>query len=411
MPTLLERFLRYVRIDTQSDESSDTSPSTLKQLDLCRLLAEECRALGLDDVSLAENGIVMATIPASVTHSAPMIVWNSHVDTSPEFSGTHVKPVLHWNYDGADIVLPADRNRVIRVRENPELAALKGTTIITTDGTTLLGGDDKAGLAVIMAAAERLMADRSIPHGPVRLLFTVDEEIGRGIKGLDFEKLGGVCGYTLDSGGSARIDTETFSADGATVTVTGINTHPSVGKGAMVNAIRILSEFVTHLPVDHLTPETTDGREGFIHPYVIEGGVAQASLRLILRDFDTPRLADYAALLEEIAAKLRLKHPRATIEVATRKQYRNMRDGMEKEPRAIPKAVEAVRAAGLEPILDIIRGGTDGALMTEAGLPCPNLSCGQHNPHSPLEWASLDEMEKSVEVLVQLAIAWGKEQA
>jgi len=409
--TLLERFLRYVRIDTKSDESSESSPSTLKQLDLCRLLVEECKALGLDDVSMAENGIVMATIPKTVPHDAPMIVWNSHVDTSPEFSGTNVKPVLHWNYDGTDIVLPGDRSRVIRVAENPELTALKGTTIITTDGTTLLGGDDKAGVAVIMAAAEQLMADRSIPHGPVRVLFTVDEEIGRGIKGLDFEKLGGVCGYTLDSGGSARIDTETFSADGATVTVTGINTHPSVGKGAMVNAIRILAEFITHLPVDHLSPETTDGRDGFIHPYVIEGGVAQASLRLILRDFDTPKLAEYAALLEEVAEKIRRKYPRAKVEVATRKQYRNMRDGMEKEPRAIPKAIEAVKAAGLEPILDIIRGGTDGALMTEAGLPCPNLSCGQHNPHSPLEWASLDEMEKAVRVLVQLAVAWGKEKA
>ncbi|HVJ69550.1 MAG TPA: peptidase T [Caulifigura sp.] len=411
MPTLLERFLRYVRIDTKSDESSESSPSTLKQLDLCRLLAEEVKALGLEDISLAENGIVMATIPKTVAHDAPMIVWNSHVDTSPEFSGTNVKPVLHWNYDGGDIVLPGDKSRVIRVSENPELAPLKGTTIITTDGTTLLGGDDKAGVAVIMAAAERLMADRTIPHGPVRVLFTVDEEIGRGIKGLDFQKLGGVCGYTLDSGSSARIDTETFSADGATVTVTGINTHPSVGKGVMVNAIRILAEFITHLPADHLSPETTDGRQGFVHPYVIEGGVAQSSLRLILRDFDTPKLAEYAALLEEIAEKMRAKYPKAKIEVATRKQYRNMRDGMEKEPRAIPKAIEAVKAAGLEPVMDIIRGGTDGALMTEAGLPCPNLSCGQHNPHSPLEWASLDEMEKAVNVLVQLAIVWGKEEA
>ncbi len=322
-----------------------------------------------------------------------------------------MKPVLHWNYDGGDIVLPGDRNRVLKIDENPELKGLQGTTIITTDGTTLLGGDDKAGVAVIMDAAQKLMADRSIPTGPIRLLFTVDEEIGRGIKGLDFEKLGGVCGYTLDSGGAARIDTETFSADGATVTVTGRNTHPSVGKGAMVNAIRILSEFVTRLPVDHLSPETTDGREGFIHPYVIEGGVAEASLRLILRDFDTPRLAEYAALLEGIAAELRAKFPRARIEVATRKQYRNMRDGMQKEPRAIPKAIEAVKAAGLEPVLDIIRGGTDGALMTEVGLPCPNLSCGQHNPHSPLEWASLDEMEKASAVLVQLAIAWGRETA
>lgn len=409
--TLLDRFLRYVVIDTKSDEASPTTPSTAKQLDLSRMLEQECRDLELDDVSCDEHGIVMATIPATVTHAAPMIVWNSHVDTSPEFTGTHVKPIAWIDYKGQDLVLPGDPSRVIRVSENPELNDLIGATIITTDGTTLLGADDKAGIAVIMSAAAKLMKDRSIPHGPVRICFTVDEEIGRGIKTLDFQKLGGVCGYTLDSGGSARIDCETFSADGATVTVTGINTHPSVGKGAMVNAVRILSQFLSRLPTDRLSPETTADREGFIHPYHIEGGVAKSSARLILRDFDTPKLKEYAALLEGIAEELRKEHPRATIEVDVRKQYRNMRDGLEKEPRAIAKAVEAVKAAGLEPTLDIIRGGTDGALMTEAGLPCPNLSCGQHNPHSPLEWACLDEMWKAERILVQLAIAWGRERA
>lgn len=407
--SLLDRFLRYVRIDTKSDEASSTSPSTLKQLDLSRMLAEECRSLGLADVSIDERGIVMATIPATVGHTAPMIVWNSHVDTSPEFTGTNVQPVVHRNYAGGDIVLPGDPSRVIRIEGNPELDDLKGGTIITSDGTTLLGADDKAGIAVIMTAAEQLMADRSIPIGPVRVCFTVDEEIGRGIQGLDLKKLGGVCGYTLDSGGAGRIDGETFSADGATITVQGANTHPSVGKGVMVNAVRILSQFLSRLPTDHLSPETTDGREGFIHPYHIEGGVAQASARLILRDFETPRLKEYADLLEQIAAELRRAHPRAVIRVDVRKQYRNMRDGMDKEPRAIAKAIEASRAAGIEPVLDIIRGGTDGALMTEAGLPCPNLSCGQHNPHSPLEWASLEEMEQAVKILVQLAIAWGRE--
>jgi len=407
--SLLERFLQYVRIDTKSDEASPTTPSTAKQLALSRLLEQECRALKLNDVSCDEHGIVMATIPATVTHAAPMIVWNSHVDTSPEFTGTNVKPVVHRNYAGGDIALPEDPSRVIRVKENPELKELVGGTIITTDGTTLLGADDKAGIAVIMSAAERLMADRSIPHGPVRVCFTVDEEIGRGIKTLDLQKLGGVCGYTLDSGGCGRIDGETFSADGATVTVAGVNTHPSVGKGVMVNAVRILSQFLSRLPTDRLSPETTADREGFVHPYHIEGGVAEASARLILRDFDTPKLKDYATLLEGIAEELRKEHPRATIRVEIRKQYRNMRDGLAKEPRAIAKAIEAVKAARIEPKLDIIRGGTDGALMTEAGLPCPNLSCGQHNPHSPLEWASLEEMEKAVEILVQLAIAWGRE--
>ena len=410
MDTLLERLLRYVRIDTQSDETSSTSPSTAKQLTLSRMLADECRALGLHEVSCDEHGIVMATIPPTVSHSAPVIVWNSHVDTSPEYTAVNVQPIVHERYAGGDITLPGDPTKVIRVADNPALAKLVGTTIITTDGTTLLGGDDKSGVAVIMTAAARLMADKSIPHGPVRVLFTVDEEIGRGIVGLDFDKLGGVCGYTLDSSGAGIVDCETFSADLATVTVTGINSHPSEAKAkGMVNAVRILGKFLAKLPADRLAPEATEKREGFLHPYSIEGGVARASVRIILRDFETPKLADHAQLLRSIAAGLQAEHPWAKIEVAIKKQYRNMRDGLEKEPRAVAKAVEATRAAGLEPKLDIIRGGTDGALMTEHGLPCPNLSCGQHNPHSPLEWASLKEMEQAVEVLVQLAMAWGKE--
>ena len=409
MKMLLDRFLRYVRIDTQSDENSTASPSTAKQLELSRLLAEECRELGLDDVSLDEHGIVMATVPATVGHEAPMIVWNAHVDTSPEYSGTGVNPIVHENYDGTDITLPGDPSKVLRVGDNPALKELVGGTIISTDGTTLLGADDKSGIAVIMTAAAHLMANRDIPCGPIRVCFTTDEEIGRGIEGLDFDKLGGVCGYTLDSSGCGRIDSETFSADGATVTVTGINTHPSEGKDTMVNAIRILSDFVSCMPTDHLSPETTDGREGFIHPYHIEGGVAEASAKLILRDFETPRLAEQAALLESIADELRKVHPRAEISVKIRKQYRNMRDGLEKEPRALAKAIEATRAAGMEPRLDIIRGGTDGSLMTEQGLPTPNLSSGQHNPHSPLEWSSVEEMQKSVDVLIELARLWGQE--
>ena len=410
MDTLLDRFLRYVRIDTQSDESSPTSPSTSKQLTLSRLLADECRALELADVSCSENGIVMATVPATVDHPAPTIVWNSHVDTSPEYTAENVQPVVHQNYAGGDLTLPGDSSKVIRVADNPALETLAGSTIITTDGTTLLGADDKSGLAVIMTAAGRLLADPTIPHGPVRLLFTVDEEIGRGIEGLDFEKLGGVCGYTLDSSGSGIIDCETFSADQATVVVTGVNSHPSEAKAkGMVNAVRILGKFLARMPANTLAPEVTEDREGFLHPYSIEGGVAQASVKIILRDFETDKLADHAALLRTIADELQAEHPQATVDVQIRKQYRNMRDGLEKEPRAVAKAVEATRAAGLEPKLDIIRGGTDGALMTERGLPCPNLSSGQHNPHSPLEWASLKEMEQAVEVLVQLAIAWGRE--
>jgi tripeptide aminopeptidase len=409
MECLLDRFLRYVRIDTQSDEKSSTLPSTAKQLDLSRILAQECRDLGLDDVSLDANGIVMATIPATVPHTAPMIVWNSHVDTSPEYSGTNVQPIVHHDYRGGDIVLPGDRSKVLKVSENPHLNDLFGMTIITTDGTTLLGADDKAGIAIIMTAASCLMHDRTIPCGPVRICFTVDEEVGRGIEGLDFAQLGGVCGYTLDSGGVGRIDTETFSADLAIVTVRGRNTHPSVGKGVMVNAVRILSDFISRLPRQNQSPETTDGRDGFLHPYQIQGGVAEASCRIILRDFETENLARQKELLERIAEGLRAIYPECQITIDTKKQYRNMRDGLHQEPRAIPKAIEAVRAAGVEPIMDIIRGGTDGAQMTERGLPTPNLSSGQYNPHSPLEWTCVEEMEIAAAILVQLAIAWSRE--
>lgn len=410
MDTLLDRFLRYVKIDTQSDETSNSIPSTTKQFELCDLLRDECRDFKLEDVSRNADGVVMATIPATVRHSAPMIVWLAHVDTSPEYTAHNVRPIVHRNYTGSDIPLPAAPAQVIRVAQNPELAKLKGKTIITTDGATLLGADDKASLAVIMSAAACLMTHPDIEHGPIRLCFTCDEEIGRGVDRIDLDELGGVCGYTLDGEGVGRIDGETFSADQAVVTVTGVNTHPSIGKNVMVNALRILSAFIDRLPSDRLSPETTAGREGFLHPYRLEGGVAQAQARIILRDFETSKLQEYADLLEEIASELRTEHPRATIEIDIQKQYRNMRDGLGKEPRAIPKALEAMRAAGLEPLETIIRGGTDGAQLTERGLPTPNLSTGQHNPHSPQEWTCLEEMEKAMEVLVQLAIAWGREQ-
>ncbi|MBN69355.1 MAG: peptidase T [Gimesia sp.] len=409
MDTLLDRFLRYVKVDTQSDEISPSFPSTKKQLDLSRMLCEECEQLGLEDVTISEYGIVMATIPGTVEGDVPAIGWVAHVDTSPEFSGTNVKPVVHENYDGSDLVLPGDSSRVLRVSEEPRLKEMVGKTVITTDGTTLLGADDKSGVAVMMSAAAHLMSDRSIAHGPIRLCFTCDEEIGRGIEKLDLDVFGVCCAYTLDSDGSGRIDSETFSADQAVITVRGVNTHPSVGKGVMVNAIRILSDLISSLPTETLSPETTDGRDGFIHPYHIEGGVAEASARLILRDFETEKLAEYAGLLDSLAQPLREKYPRAEIKVDVHKQYRNMRDGLVKEPRALEKAIEATRAAGLEPNLNIIRGGTDGSLLTEKGLPTPNLSSGQHNPHSPLEWTTVEEMEKAVDVLVQLAILWGQE--
>ena len=411
MDGLVERFCRYVKVDTQADETSSTAPSTAKQLDLSRMLADECRELGLQDVSLSEQGVVMATLPGNVSHESPVIAWVAHVDTSPEYSGTNVNPLLHKNYAGGDIPLPGDTTKVLTVAENPELEGLIGETIITSDGSTLLGADDKSGIAVMMTAAAELLANPDIPHGPIRLCFTTDEEIGRGIEHVDLKQLGAHCGYTLDSDGYGRVDSETFSADQATVMVKGINTHPSVGKGALVNAIRILSAFIDRLPQHTLSPETTDGRDGFMHPYHIEGGVAECSARIILRDFETENLKKQAELLESIAESLRQEYPRAKIEVAIREQYRNMREGLQKEPRALAKAIEATRNAGLEPREEIIRGGTDGSLLTEAGLPTPNLSSGQHNPHSPLEWTSEKEMQDAVRVLIELAKLWGQEQA
>jgi len=411
VPALLDRFLAYVRIDTQADEHSASSPSTAKQLDLSRLLAAECRAMGLADVSLSEQGVVMATVPATVPHAAPTIALVAHVDTSPETSGTNVRPIVHERYAGGDIHLPGDPTKVIRVAETPELASLVGKTIVTSDGTTLLGADDKAGVAVIMAAAERLRTRAPVPHGPIRLVFTCDEEIGRGTEHLDLARIGAAVAYTLDGGGAGEINAETFSADLAVVTVTGVNTHPSVGKGVIVNAIKILGEFLGGLPQDALSPEVTDGRQGFVHPYAITGGVAEAEARILLRDFEAEGLAAQARLLEAIAADLRGKHPRARISVAVRPQYRNMRDGVAREPRAVALAVEAMRLSGIEPRLEPIRGGTDGSALTALGLPTPNLSTGEHSPHSPLEWTCVEEMETAVEVLVHLAALWGRERA
>ena len=407
MDTILDRFVRYAKIDTQANEHSTTYPSTEKQKDLSRLLLEECKALKLTDVSMDEWGIVLATIPGNTP--APTTAWVAHVDTSPEYSGTNVKPLVHRNYAGGDIPLPGDTTKVIRVVENPDLKKLIGGTIITSDGSTLLGADDKAGIAAIMTAAAHLMAHPEIKHGPIKLCFTCDEEIGHGVDKLDLRKLGAVCAYTLDGDGQGAVDAETFSADLAVVTVNGINTHPSVGKDAMVNAVRILGTFIAKLPWNHLSPETTSEREGFLHPYQIEGGVAKASVRIILRDFETAKLADHAKLLEGIALELGRAHPRARIEVKVTQQYRNMRDGLTKEPRALAKALEATRVAGLEPRQTIIRGGTDGSRLTELGLPTPNLSTGEHNPHSPLEWTSVEEMQKAADVLVALAAGWGRE--
>jgi tripeptide aminopeptidase len=408
MNMLLDRFCRYVRIDTQADEKATTYPSSVGQLELGRLLTEELRALGLRDAAQDGHGIVMATIPATISRPAPTVAWIAHVDTSPETSGRNVKPIVHRNYDGSDIVLPGNPSQVIRIADNPDLAPLKGQTIVTTDGTTLLGADDKAGVAVIMEAAGYLIAHPDVPHGPIRVCFTCDEEIGHGVDHLDLAKLGAGVAYTLDGGGTGEIDGETFSADLALVTITGVNVHPGLAKGRMVNAVRLAGLLLDRLPRQVLSPETTEERQGFLHPYRIEGGVGEVTMRILLRDFETPRLADKAEVLQAAARLLAAEFPQARIDVKVTPQYRNMAEGLKKEPRAVSFAEEAMRRARLQPKLTIVRGGTDGSRLTELGLPTPNLSCGEHNLHSPLEWTCLEEMETAVRVLVELARTWGE---
>ena len=405
--TLLDRFLRYVRIDTQADDRSSTYPSSPGQLVLGKMLRDELLTMGGADAVQNEHGLVFGTVPGNVP-GAPSIAFNAHVDTNPENSGKNVSPQVIRNYPGGDIVLPKDSSKVIRVSENPELNELVGKTIITTDGTTLLGADDKAGLAVIMEATRILMENPQIPHGPVRVVFTCDEEIGYGVKHLEPAQIGAVVAYTLDGMASGEIEDETFSADAATVTITGVNIHPSIAKGRMINAVRLAGMFLDRLPKRTLSPETTANREGFIHPLTIEGGTGEVKIGFILRSFDTAELAVWADILREIARQVEREYPGAKVKVDTRKQYRNMRDGIAKEPRAIKYAEEATRRAGLEPKFKIIRGGTDGAMLTEKGLPTPNLSTGEHNPHSPLEWTCLEEMEAAVRVVIELCQVWAR---
>jgi tripeptide aminopeptidase len=409
MQALLERFCRYVRIDTQANDSATTYPSSPGQLELGRLLVAELHALGVRDAAQDEHGIVLATLPATQPRSSPTLAWIAHLDTSPETSGRGVQPLVHRNYDGRDIALPGAPSKVIRVADNPELEKLPGHTLVTTDGTTLLGADDKAGIAVIMDAAAHLLQHPEIAHGPVRLCFTCDEEIGHGVDHLDLKKLGAQVGYTLDGGGQGEIDVETFSADLALVTITGVNIHPALAQGRMVNAVRLAGALLERLPWLTLAPETTAGRQGFLHPYHIEGGVGAVKLKILLRDFDTPRLAERAQLLHEVAALLRAEHPAAQLDIKVTPQYRNLADGLAKEPRAVPLAEEAMRRAGVTPHRTIVRGGTDGSRLTELGLPTPNLSCGEHNLHSPLEWTCLEEMALAGRVLVELAQLWGAE--
>ncbi len=403
---LLARFLRYVAINTTADRLATTYPSSPGQWDLGRLLVRELTEIGLADIEHDQHGLVWATVPATVQHTVPVLAFNAHFDTSPETTGAGVKPQVIRNYAGGDLGLPGDSAKVILESANPELRTLVGKTLITTDGTTLLGADDKAGIAVITEMAAWLREHPEIPHGPIRILFTCDEEIGLGVRHVDLRKLGADVAYTLDGGGAGEIDEETFSADLATVTVTGVNIHPSIAKGRMVNAVRAAAELVSRLPRASLSPETTEQRQGFLHPFEIRGGVEQVSIDILLRDFETGQLVVQADMLRTLAQQVEWEFPQCRIEIATTPQYRNLGEGLKREPRAVEYAVLAHKQLGLTPKKSIIRGGTDGSQLTALGLPTPNLSTGQHNPHSPLEWACLEEMQQAAAVLIELVQIW-----
>lgn len=403
---LLERFLQYVKIDTMANDNTENYPSSSGQLELGKLVVEQLEEMGAADVSQDQHGIVMATIPGNID-GVPVVAFNAHFDTSPETPADDVKPQVIENYTGGDIPLNGDPSKVIQVASCNELEGLIGKTLITTDGTTLLGGDDKAGMAIMMELGNYLLENPEIPHGDIRLLFTCDEEIGRGTLHADIDKIDATVCYTFDGGGQDHVDGETFSADLAVVHIEGVNIHPAIAKDKMVNAIRAAGEFLARMPSD-VSPERTDGRDGFMHPYTIDGGVASLTIRIILRSFDSPQLEVYAEQLRELGSQVASEFPGSSISVETKRQYRNLGDGLKLEPRAIEYAVEAHKRLGREPKLSIIRGGTDGSQFTEKGLPTPNLSSGQHNIHSPLEFACLDEMLAACEVGLEIVKVWAE---
>jgi tripeptide aminopeptidase len=403
---LKDRFFRYVAIDTQSKEGvEDRYPSTEKQKDLSRLLVEELKQLGLSDAAMDEHGLVMATLesnlPTNKTAKVPVIGLLAHVDTSPDVSGTGVKPVIHPNYQGEDIVLPGDTGQVIRVSENPELDRQIGHDIVTSDGATLLGADNKAGVAEIMTAVDHLLKHPELPHGKIRIGFTPDEEVGGGTKHFDIQRFGADIAYTVDGGEAGEVENETFNAASAAFTIHGVNVHPGYAKGKMVNAIRIAGEILDALKNDP-APETTEKHEGYLHPHAIEGGEEKTVLRLIVRDFETDGMEEKFTRLRTIRDEVAVRHPRARIELDIKHSYKNMRLDLEKDPRVLEWALESVIRTGLESRFQSIRGGTDGARLSEQGLPTPNLFTGGHNFHSRQEWVSLDDMEKAVLAIVNL---------
>ena len=406
MSAVLDRFLRYVQYDTQSDEHSDTYPSTSKQLALLELLADELRSIGLTDAVIDQYGYVTATVPPTSRKVVPAIGFIAHVDTSPELTGADVRPIVHRGYDGRDLVLPDDPTAVLRTADCPPLAERLGDDIVTASGTTLLGADNKAGVAEIVTAAEHLLAHPEIPHGPIRIAFTPDEEIGRGTQHFDVEAFGAICAYTMDGSARGELESESFSADAMTLTFVGFNTHPGYAKDRLINAIKVASDFINRLPRE-MSPEGTDGYDGFVHPYVLQGGSERASVRLIVRDFKTGALKEKEELLARLALEATSRYG-ARVEVLIEEQYRNMREVLDRHPHVVEYAREAIRRAGMAVRERPIRGGTDGSKLSFMGLPTPNIFAGEHNFHSRLEWVSVQDMEKAVEVIVNLAAIWNE---
>lgn len=406
---LEERFTRYVRIDTQSDEHTGLVPSTAKQYDLLRLLADELREMGLADVTLTDYACVLATIPATLpAENIPTVALLAHVDTAPAFSGTAVKPIIHRRYDGQPIRLPDDPTQVLDNHTAPQLAGKIGEDIITASGTTLLGADDKAGIAIIMTLTSYLLAHPEIPHGPIRLCFTPDEEIGLGIRHLDPADLAADVAYTLDGGPTGEVTYETFSADKAVVKISGVSTHTGTAYGVLVNALTLAANLINRLPQESDSPETTKDREGFIHLYQMSGTAAAAELYFILRHFELDGLEAYGQMVRDACREIEAAEPHAQVECVITPQYRNMRYWLEKDMKPVEMALRALERAGITAVIQPIRGGTDGSQLTAKGVPTPNLFTGMHNCHGPLEWISLQDMARSTEVCLHLVQLWAE---
>lgn len=406
--TVVDRLLRYVKYDTQSAEGSKTYPSTEKQKDLGKHLVEELKELGLKDASMDKYGYVTATLNANIKRAVPTIGLLAHMDTSPEISGKDVKPHIHKNYSGGDIVLPRDKTKVIRPSESPELAKKAGHDIITSDGTTLLGADNKAGIAEIMDAVHYLVNHPEVEHGTIKVAFTPDEEVGTGVKYFDVKKFGAQFAYTMDGETLGEVENETFCADSVRITFQGVLFHPGYAKGKLVNSVKITSAFVDKLPKDRMSPETTEKMEGYVHPNGIEGSVENTTVKFIIRDFREEGLKEKETFLKGLAEETVKGFPRSSFKFEVEESYRNMKFVLEKYPEAVEKAMEAVGMTGLQPRLHSIRGGTDGARLCYMGLPTPNIATGGHNYHSKLEWISVQDMKKAVEVVLNLAKVWAK---